>query len=166
MGPLSAGGATFCHSLHAIFSTTFFHMWLSTVLVDSAFFSAEVSSFDPAEQTVYADCYGAMLVARRIGWDTLDACCCNPEDTWTSIKRKTQLYREADRDLEALADCRFSDNIFRRFLHMPPIDDIFPGLSDKPATLPGVPAVPVLPPNPVIPHPDGNINPPIHQIRE
>jgi len=163
-----SNSASFSCSLHSILSHKFFSMWLSTVLANSAFFSAEISPFNPSDQTIYADCYVAMLVARRIGWDTLDACSCNPDDMWSEVKQWTSLYLEADRNLTTLDKYNFRNPNFRRFLKIPPLDKIFSGIRDKPNSLPGAslvaPTIPIAPsapsPPPVAPSPTGSITPP------
>ena len=58
--------ATYSHSLNRLYSSLFFSLWLKGVFVDSDFFSGIVTTFKPHQSAVYADCYGSMLVARRI----------------------------------------------------------------------------------------------------
>ena len=78
---------TFSHSLHVLFTSKFFSVWLSAVLADSEFFSSVVTTFTPHKTNIYADCYGSMLVARRLGWDLLDSCCNNPNGAqWDDVK--------------------------------------------------------------------------------
>ena len=105
---------TFSHSLHLLLTSNIFSMWLSAVLADSEMFSAVVTTFVPLETKIYADCYGAMLVARRLGWDILESCCNNPNrQVWNEVDRYLPSFKkESDRNLLVFEKHHFRGDIF------------------------------------------------------
>ena len=87
-----------------LLTSKIFSVWLSAVLADSEFFSAVVTTFVPLETKIYADCYGSMLVARRLGWDILESCCNNPYGSaWMDVDKCFPLFKkESDRNLSVV----------------------------------------------------------------
>ena len=131
-----ADNITYSHSLNTVYTSTFFSLWLKAVFVDSDFFSGIVTTFKPHQSAVYADCYGSMLVARRIGWDILYNCCNNPNGVLKYFYQQSPDFNmECDRNLGSLDRHSFFGKDFLTFLKMPKFEEIFPGINEEMVTL-------------------------------
>jgi len=51
-----------------------FELWLSAILLDPHFFTAQAVDFVPSKSVVYADAYGSSLVTRNMDLDTIYYC--------------------------------------------------------------------------------------------
>ena len=123
--------ATYSHSLNTLYTSPFFSLWLKGVFVDHEFFSGIVTTFNPHKSTVYADYYGYMLVARMIGWDTVQNCCNRPHAQWCDVMSRCPNFNKAlDRNLTSLDRASFFGTEFRKILMMPKLENIFPGINE------------------------------------
>lgn len=88
---------------------------------------------------MYAYCYGSMLVARKLGWDLLDSCCNNPEDTqWNDVEDDFPSFnKKSNRNLLIFEKHRFLSHNVQRFFTMPGLKSMFPHVKDEVSTLPG-----------------------------
>ncbi len=128
--------ATYSHSLNTLYSSSFFSLWLKGVFADRDFFSGIVTTFNPHQSAVYADCYGSMLVARRIGWDIFDNCCNNPYGEWKDVKNRCFEFNQMlDRNLTSLDKASWHGENFIKFLKMPKLELIFPHINEEMGTV-------------------------------
>ncbi len=124
--------ASYSHSLNTLYSSSFFSLWLKGVFADRDFFSGIVTTFNPHQSAVYADCYGSMLVARRIGWDILDNCCNNPKSEWKDVKKRCFKFNQMlDRNLTSLDKASWHGDELRKFLEMPKLEMICPHMNER-----------------------------------
>ena len=102
------------------------------MFADRDFFSGIVTTFNLYQSVVYADCYGSMLVARRIGWDILDNCCNNPKGEWKDVENRCFEFNQMlDRNLTSLDKASWHGEDFRKFLVMPKLEIIFPHMNER-----------------------------------
>lgn len=127
-----ADNGTYSHSLNTVYTSTFFSLWLKAVFVDSDFFSGLFTTFKPHQSGSYADSYGSMLVARRIGWDILYNCCNNPNGVLKYFYQQSPDFNmECDRKLVSYNPHTWPRADFRRFLSMPKFDKLFPDINEE-----------------------------------
>ena len=93
------------------------------MFADRDFFSGIVTTFNLYQSVVYADCYGSMLVARRIEWDILDSCCNNPKGEWKNVKNWcVEFNQKLERNLKSLDNASWRGDQLHKFLTMPKLE--------------------------------------------
>ena len=86
-----------------LFASTTFFLWVTVLYYDPSYFEADRVLFEPLQHQVHADCYGFLLVARRLGLNIITDCISKGSRMLRDcLSRFPEVHLGTDRDVRAL----------------------------------------------------------------
>ena len=128
-----------------LFSSTAFFLWVTALCYDPSYFEADRVLFKPLEHRVRADCYGSLLVARRLGTDIIKNCVSNGDKVIEDVlTRFPEVKLAVDRDVRSVNFRSHWPERVWKYVLLPSFDDFFTHLRAPAPVIPAPPPIEIV----------------------